>query len=51
MNPWLAFLKSYRVKNKGVSMKDSMKKAAVLWRAQKKGSTEKKKPKRRVRKV
>ena len=27
-NPWISFLKSWRAKNKGVSLKDSMKQAS-----------------------
>ena len=43
-NKWISFLKSWRVKNKGVSMKDSMKRAAVEY---KKGKSSDEKPKKR----
>jgi len=47
-NVWISFLKSWRARNKGVSMKDSMKRAAVEYKKQKgtgKGTGEKKKQK------
>jgi hypothetical protein len=47
MNPWIKFLKEYRKTHKGEPLKTSMKKAAVVYRAQKKGGPEKKKTKRR----
>ena len=52
-NKWISFLKSWRARHKGVSMKDSMKKAAVDYRKQKgkngngNGKEEKKKTKKR----
>jgi hypothetical protein len=51
-NKWISFLKSWRAKNKGVSMKDSMKRAALEYRKQKGGaSAEKPKRKRRKKKT
>jgi hypothetical protein len=44
MNPWIKFLKEYRKTHKGEALKTSMKKAAVVYRAQKKGGKKKKKP-------
>ena len=50
-NKWISFLKSWRARHKGVSMKDSMKKAAVDYRKQKgkngNGKEGKKKTKKR----
>ena len=48
-NKWISFLKSWRSRNKGVSMKDSMKRAAVEYRKQKGGSSDAEKPKRKRR--
>ena len=50
-NKWISFLKSWRSKHKGVSMKDSMKQAAVEYRKQKggAGSSAAEKPKRKRR--
>ena len=31
-NPWVVFLKQWRSRNKGVSLKDSMKRASVEWK-------------------
>ena len=45
-NPWTTFLKEYMKKQgKGQSLKDSMKKASVLYRAQKSGVSKKKRQK------
>ena len=45
-NPWIKFLQEYRKKaGKGESLKSSMKKAAVLYRAQKGGKAPAKKKK------
>ena len=41
-NPWLVFLKSYRARNKGKSMKQAMKDAAVEYRKKKGGKGKKK---------
>ena len=49
-NAWLAFLKSWRAKHKGVSMKSAMKQAAVEWRKKKGNGSEEPKKKRRKRK-
>jgi len=48
-NVWITFLKSWRARNKGVSMKDSMKRAAVEYKKQK-GTGEKKKGKKAKKK-
>ena len=40
-NPWLSFLKAYKAKNPGKSMKQSMKDGAVEYRKSKKGGTDK----------
>ena len=41
-NPWLSFLKAYKAKHPGKSMKQSMKDAAVDYRKSKKGGDSKK---------
>ena len=53
-NVWLSFLKSFRAKHKGMSMKEAMKKAAVEYRKKKGGAgaaAEKPKRKRRKKKT
>jgi hypothetical protein len=42
-NPWLSFLKAYRSRNPGKSMKEAMKSAAVEYRKKKGGAKGKKK--------
>ena len=49
-NAWISFLKSWRAKHKGVSMKSAMKQAAVEWRKKKGNGSEEPKKKRRKRK-
>ena len=46
-NKWISFLKSWRAKNKGVSMKDSMKRDAGEY---KKGKSSDEKPNKRLKK-
>ena len=45
-NSWLTFLKSWRARHKGESLKTSMKKASVEYRKSKGKTTEKKKRKK-----
>ena len=47
-NKWISFLKSWRAKHKGVSLKDSMKKASVDYRKSS-SSTAEAAPKKRKR--
>lgn len=53
-NKWISFLKSWRAKNKGVSLRDSMKKASVEYKKSGAGSkttkTAKTKTKRKTKK-
>ena len=49
-NPWVAFLKEYRAKHKGESLKSAMKKASVLYRKQKGSKDQKTVKKKRSRK-
>ena len=44
-NPWITFLKEWRAKNKGESLKSSMKKASVAYRSQKSSTVKGKKKK------
>ena len=46
-NRWITFLKSWRAKNKGVSLKDSMKRASSEYKKSKKSEAPKAKKKRR----
>ena len=46
-NKWLEFLKQYRKKISGLSMKMAMKKAAVEWRSAKKKAPKAKKGKKK----
>ena len=48
-NPWLEFLKQFRKKHPGLSMKEAMKKAAVEWKSVK-GKTTKAKKKTKTKK-
>ena len=44
-NAWISFLKDFRKKNKGLSLKEAMKKASVAYKS-KKPATKKKKVKK-----
>ena len=46
-NRWLVFLKSWRSKHKGVSLKDSMKKASADYKKSKSSEPKKKKSKKK----
>lgn len=48
-NRWLVFLKSWRAKHKGVSLRDSMKKASAEYKKSSKSSEPKKKSKKKVK--
>ena len=41
-NPWLVFVKAFRKKNPGMSLKDSLKKASVEYKKGKKSAPKKK---------
>ena len=47
VNKWLQFLKGWRAKHKGVSLRDSMKKASAEYRKSKSSDPKKKTQKKR----
>ena len=49
-NPWISFLKSWRSKHKGVSLKDSMKQASSEYKKSKGASSSKVKKETRKKK-
>ena len=49
-NKWISFLKSWRAKHKGVSLKDSMKKGSAEYKSKKGKSKADAKPKRKGKK-
>ena len=49
-NPWLQFVKDFRKRNSGLSLKDSLKKASVEYKKQKKAPAAKKKPQKKSQK-